>query len=115
MMEAGPMPSPRNTVAVLLALPLVLSVFDPAPAVGTLPSPPVRSELPLQRKNHEDFLRSLPLLDKHAVREVFQLRIDNGRLVLRSPLPPTQGYERMRAELEGLCGPLVVERRRLAR
>ncbi len=65
-----------------------------------------RKSLESERKNLENspYFKGLKLIEQHRIEDVLELRLENNRLVLRTPMNNGVNMQQVRAELDGIGG-----------
>lgn len=64
-----------------------------------------RAVLARQKEHYLQSVQALPLLDRHKMSEILQLKVEAGQLAFHTPLEPWPDFEARRLELEGSSSP----------
>ena len=95
----------RNTIALVL---LLAGIASSAPIAPTTNPVDRHAVLARQREHYIQTVKALPLLDKHRMRDILQLMVKDGQLVLTTPLNPWPDFAGRRVELDGVLAPASV-------
>ena len=79
-----------------------------APVAAQTTQPSRQESLRRQRLNYEELLKEHPSLGLRKMSDILELRVEDGQIVLHTPLTPWQDFLEHRVDIEGLSAPAIV-------